>query len=122
MMCIIYVPAIALAHGHHHHRHHCGDCHEALRTISGTVAEVNQSAGGSLEATLNTATGVWRIRLGDAEHLRSENLRLEPGDVITVTGSPVNSRGTSVLLAGEIRRGEQRVTVRASRGCGPCAY
>jgi hypothetical protein len=124
LICSIHLSAIALAHGpgRPHHRHHCGNCSETGRTLSGTITQLNETAGGNLEATLKTATGVWRVRLGAAERLRAEDVRLEPGDVITVTGFPVSSRGRSVLVAGEIRHGDQRIPVRDSSGCGPCAH
>jgi hypothetical protein len=130
------VPAVA----HHHGRHHIDDCCDrdhhywggaanpgwtsikpAPRTLDGTIAEIIylpavDSNGGMVEARLVSDTRSTLVRLAPVALLKKKGLVLREGDTISLTGYAVTSMEGELLVAVEIRKGEQRIALRDARG------
>ena len=92
-------------------------------TVRGTVQEVKQVTGGlgmrnatGTHVILETDQERIEIHLGPSSFIADRKLVLESGDVVEVIGSRVTIAGTDAILAREIRKGEQTVTLRDAQG------
>ena len=88
-------------------------------TISGTVQEVSHYICGPWAGTytiLSTPQGPVNAQLGPSEYLQQQNLRIQPGDQIQVTGSQLNIDGIEVLLARSVTGAGQTVALRNQQG------
>jgi hypothetical protein len=89
-------------------------------TLSGRVKSVViRAARGELPGehlTLATAQGTVDVQLGPPRSRVVEDYELRAGDEVQVTGSLINYRGGSVMLARQLKRGAQVMTVRSKRG------
>lgn len=90
-------------------------------TISGSVDEVQQMAArgrgmGGIHLTVDTATGKLPVHVGPAAFVSSKNVTFAKGDVLTVVGSKVTMGGQEVVLAREITKGDQVLTLRDAKG------
>jgi len=90
-------------------------------TLTGTVDEVKTmpssgKGGGGVHFMLNTGTGTMTVHVGPASFVSSKNFALAKGDTLTVVGSRVTMEGQAVLIAREIKKGEQVLTLRDAKG------
>lgn len=90
-------------------------------TISGKVAEVTQHAGRGHGGTgthvmLENSAGKVEVHLGPTSYLAAQNASYAKGDEITVTGSKVKLGGSDVIIAREVKRGDQVLTLRDAQG------
>jgi hypothetical protein len=90
-------------------------------TFTGTVDEVRTIPGpaggpGGLHLMVRTDAGVSEVHLGPVTFTRSKNFEFAEGDVISVTGSKVTVGGLDAVLAREITRGDDVLTLRDARG------
>jgi hypothetical protein len=127
----------ASAHGPcHDHHHGCPSCPQgvpgegpaaraydpdSVTTLHGTAAAVGVlptrgGRAGGLHVTL-ASEGVEReVHLGPTWFLEREGFRIAKGDLLDVTGSIVESDGTSFVVAREIRKGAGVLRLRDERG------
>lgn len=101
-------------------------------TVAGTVDEVQQIMGPAKSAVgqtrtcpsgwtgthliLKTDTGTMPVHVGPSAYLASKNFTLAKGDKLTVLGSKVQYQGSDLLIAKEITKGNEVLTLRNSRG------
>jgi len=99
-------------------------------TITGTVDEVQQITGmGAAGQTWNcprgwvgthlmlkTDTGTLAVHLGPSAYLASKNFSIAKSDKLTILGSKVQYQASNFLIAKEITKGNQVLTVRNSAG------
>ncbi len=90
-------------------------------TITGKVAEVLQHAGRGSGGTgthlmLETGAGKVEVHLGPTSYLAAQNASYAKGDEITVTGSRVKLGGSDVVIAREVKKGDQVLTLRDAQG------
>ena len=89
-------------------------------TISGrVVAVVTRPSSRSLPGehlTLQTPKGKVDVQLGPARARIAEEHMLREGDQVEVTGAMISRRGQNVLLARQLKRGTQVLTLRNRRG------
>ena len=90
-------------------------------TLSGTVEEVLTIPGpgkgpGGMHLMLRTEAGVSEVHVGPVTFISAQGFVVAAGDAITVTGSKVTVQGKEAILAREITRGEQSLTLRDDRG------
>lgn len=89
-------------------------------TVKGTVGEVKEVtspmgwAGEHL--TLKTENETLDVHLGPASFLAEKKFSLAKGDQIEVTGSKIKYEGTDALLAREVKKGDQTLTLRNAQG------
>ena len=88
--------------------------------ITGVVAESANVSGGKLlpgeHLTLLTRAGKLDVQLGPPRAPSAEELGLRAGDQIEVTGCVISYKGRPVLLARQVKRGNQVMTLRTQRG------
>jgi len=93
-------------------------------TISGTVDAVQtmqppgrgMGGGGGIHLVFNVSTGPIAVHVGPAAYVQSKSFTFEKGDALTVTGSKVTMNGEEVVIAREIVKGDQRLTLRDAKG------
>lgn len=92
-------------------------------TLRGTVQQVKQVTGGmgmrnatGTHVVLETDQETIEIHLGPSAFIADQKLVLQNGDAVEVIGSRVSIAGAAAILAREIRKGEQAVTLRDAQG------
>ena len=92
-------------------------------TIRGTVQEVKEvadtSRGGSATGThltLKTEKETLDVHLGPTAFLADQKMSLSRGDELEITGSRVKVAAKDAVIAREIRKGAQTVTLRDDKG------
>lgn len=99
-------------------------------TINGTVDEVQQITGaGATGGTwscphgwtgthlmLKTDAGMLPVHVGPSAYLASKNFSIAKGDKLTILGSKVQFQGSDFLIAKEITKGSEVLTLRNSAG------
>jgi hypothetical protein len=71
---------------------------------------------GGLHLVLSTASGPIDVHVGPAWFVSSKNVTFAKGDVLIVAGSSGAARGADMVIAREIRKGDQVLTLRDARG------
>jgi hypothetical protein len=96
---------------------------KTVETVEGTVASVEKAAspqgrgGQGVHLTLKTADNPGLgVRLGPAWYVDKQTLHIEANDAITVTGSRVTIGGKPVIIAAEIKKGADVLTLRDKNG------
>ena len=90
-------------------------------TVTGTVDVIKNLAspgrgGGGLHLVMSTASGPIEVRVGPASFVSSKGFTFAIGDALTVVGSKVTMAGQEVLIAREIKKGDQVLTLRDAKG------
>ena len=98
-------------------------------TVSGTVDEVRTMtpagggrgmamgmSGGGIHLTLSTASGPVDVHVGPASFVASKNVSFAKGDALTVVGASVTVENQSLVVAREIRKEGQVLTLRDQKG------
>ncbi len=96
-------------------------------TVKGTVQDVQtgmmQGAQGShmkgmggTHLVLKTDKGTLTVMVGPSSFLQQRNFALAKGDQIEVTGSKVKFAGSDAIIAREIKKGDQVLTLRDQKG------
>jgi hypothetical protein len=93
----------------------------SIEVVHGTIVEMGfhtprYMPGLGWHLTLRTADDTRTVHLGPDWFLRRQDFPLAAGDEITVTGSRVEFEGKPILIAGEVRRGEEVLELRDARG------
>lgn len=89
--------------------------------LEGKIVEISYlpgatPSGGMVEVRVVSGGGTTLVRLAPAGVLKQKQLVLREGDAVSITGYMVNGMEADLLVATEIRRGDQRVALRDSRG------
>lgn len=103
-------------------------------TVKGTVEEVQQLTGkpvpgpnetmwntcprgwSGTHLTLMTDQGTVTVHVGPTAYLARKNSSISKGDQLTITGSKVRYLGSDFLIAREITKGGQVLTLRDTKG------
>ena len=96
----------------------------AETTLTGTVADVvtttpagrGMGMGGGLHLTLDTSSGPMDVHVGPLSFVSSKNITFSKGDAVTVVGATLATSGQTVVVAREIRKGEQVLKLRDEKG------
>jgi hypothetical protein len=94
---------------------------KTVETVAGEVVAVERGtvpgAAGGVHVTLRTdAGGTLSVRLGPSTYVDRQTTKLGAGDRIEVKGSRVTIEGEPVLIAAEVRKGQQRLLLRDEAG------
>ena len=93
-----------------------------VETLSGTVIEVEHLAPRRRERLsrvhlrLKTDREMLTVQLGPESWLAQHNFNLAPGDFVTITGSRINRPRETFLIAGEVKKGNQVLSLRDENG------
>ena len=99
-------------------------------TINGIVDEVQQITGAAAtgqtwscprgwtgtHVMLKTEAGILPVHVGPSAYLASKNFSIAKGDKLTILGSKVQYQGSDFLIAKEITKGSEVLTLRNSAG------
>jgi hypothetical protein len=90
-------------------------------TFNGIVDEVQQipapaKGRGGLHLMVRSDAGMQEVHLGPAAYVASKHFELTKGEAIVVTGSRVKLGGQDVVIAREIKKGDQVLTLRNPKG------
>ena len=90
-------------------------------TLTGTIDSVKTMpsqgrGGGGLHLLLTATSGPIEVEVGPASFVASKNVTFAKGDAVTVVGSKVTMAGQTVVIAREIKKGDQVLTLRDAKG------
>jgi len=90
-------------------------------TLKGNVDEVKQiqsqgKGSGGLHFILGAEPTPIEVLVGPAWYVSSKNFAFAKGDAVTVTGSKMTMGGAEVVVAREIKKGEDVLTLRDANG------
>jgi hypothetical protein len=89
-------------------------------TVRGTVEQVSQVTHGQgwsgTHLTVQTDAGKLDIHLGPSRFLEAQKFTVSKGDQVEVIGSKVQYQGHDALIAREITKGDQKLTLRDAQG------
>lgn len=90
-------------------------------TVTGTVESVETMpspgrGGGGLHLKLTALSGPIEVHVGPSSFVASKKVTFAKGDALTVVGSKVTMAGQEVLIAREITKGDQVLTLRDAKG------
>jgi hypothetical protein len=90
-------------------------------TVTGTVDSLSNlpspaRGGGGLHLVLAAPTGAIEVHVGPASFVSSNKVTFTKGDALTVIGSKVTMAGKEVVIAREIKKGDQVLTLRDTKG------
>ncbi len=90
-------------------------------TVNGTVDEVKHlpspgRGGGGVHLVLNAPSGPIDVHVGPAWFAAEKGFAFARGDALTVLGSKVTMGGADVLIARQITKGDQVLTLRDAQG------
>lgn len=95
-------------------------------TLKGTVLEVKEHeckdgqcammGGKGLHLMVKTGKGTHEAHLGPASYTAGQKFSFAKGDEVEVTGSMVKHEGVDALLAREVKKGGQTLTLRDAKG------
>lgn len=93
----------------------------AVETIEGKVTAVNMIEGrtdgvSGVVLMVTTAKRTIPVHLGPGWYLEQQEQQLQQGNTIRVTGSRINYRGTSIIVAATVIRGEMILQLRDKNG------
>jgi hypothetical protein len=90
-------------------------------TVSGVVAETREffcpvSDDQGLHLVLRTDQGELFVHVGPARFLRAQELKINPGDTLSIIGTRVRYQDQNAFLAREITRGNEVMILRDHQG------
>jgi hypothetical protein len=92
---------------------------KTVTTVQGDVDSVTTDAGRRGQGvflTLATGSEKLQVVVGPSFYLDQQPLKLAQGDKIEVKGSRTTRRGQTLIIAQEIRKGDQVLTLRDAEG------
>ena len=94
---------------------------KTVETITGEVISVdsfssNRGMSQGIHLQVKTGNETLDIHLGPSWYLQNQDLKIQPQDTITVTGSRVNSFGQPSIIAGQVTKDNQTVKLRDDNG------
>jgi len=89
-------------------------------TVQGTVEDVKQFTGsrgwGGTHLTLRTDKETLDVHLGPSNFLEAKKFTVSKGDRVEVLGSKVQFQGHDALIARQVTKGDQKLTLRNAQG------
>lgn len=94
---------------------------KSVDTVSGEVVNVdqivpNKGMSRGVHLVLKTDKETLSVHLGPAWYLENQDVKLEKKDRIEVTGSRITFGGKPAIIASEVRKGDEVLTLRDKAG------
>lgn len=91
---------------------------KTVETIQGEVTQVQQMQGmaAGVHLQVKTAKETVMVVLGPASYLEQQKMKLAVGDKVEIKGSRVQHPQMALLIAGELKKGDQVVKLRDDQG------
>jgi hypothetical protein len=94
---------------------------QSVETLAGEVVSLDHvtpmhgmSAG--VHLALRTDKETIAVHLGPSWYIENQDVKIEPGDKVEVKGSRVTQSGSAVLIAAELKKGDEVLTLRDPSG------
>jgi hypothetical protein len=89
--------------------------------VTGEVAKVDsiipmRGMSGGVHVALKTEQGEVSVHLGPQWYLENQDVKIEPGDRVEITGSRVTVQGKPAIIAAEVRKGDEVLQLRDAAG------
>jgi hypothetical protein len=88
---------------------------DSVETVTGAGARGRGAAGG-MHLVLKTVAGTLQVHVGPTAYLAEKGIVLAKGDAVEILGSRVTIGGEPVLIARQIKKGDQTWTLRDPSG------
>jgi hypothetical protein len=94
---------------------------QTVETISGEVVSIDKitpmkGMGYGLHAVVKTDKETISVHLGPGWYLENQDVKIEPKDKIEVKGSRITFEGKPALIAAEVKKGDEVLTLRDAQG------
>lgn len=94
---------------------------KTVETVSGEVANVDRivprkGMSNGMHLALKTDKETLSVHLGPAWYLENQDVKIEKGDRIEVTGARITFAGRPAIIASELRKGNEVLTLRDKDG------
>jgi hypothetical protein len=91
---------------------------QTVETVSGEVTQVQEMAGraGGMHLQLKTAKETLTVLLGPSSYLQQQKVKIAVGDKLEIKGSRGQRPQTAMLIAAELKKGNQVVKLRDENG------
>ena len=94
---------------------------QTVETINGEVVSVDKlmpmkGMNYGVHLTLRTDKETISVHLGPAWYIENQDIKIAPGDKIRVKGSRVTFEGKPALIAAEVKKGDEVLTLRDANG------
>lgn len=94
---------------------------QAVETINGEVLSVDQikpmeGMHYGIHLAVKTATETIEVHLGPGWYIENQEVKIEHNDTVEVRGSRIIYQGKPALIAAEVKKGEQVLTLREANG------
>jgi hypothetical protein len=91
---------------------------QTVETVTGEVTQVQQMQGraGGVHLQLKTAKETLMVILGPASYLEQQKVKIAVGDKLEIKGSRMQHPQMAMLIAGELKKGDQVIKLRDDQG------
>ncbi len=94
---------------------------KAVETVKGEVVAVGpvmpmKGMGGGIHVSLKTEKETLSVHLGPSWFIENQDFKIEPKDTLEVKGSRVTMGGKPALIAAEVKKGDETLTLRDDNG------
>jgi hypothetical protein len=95
---------------------------KTVETLSGEVTAVEKFSPGrggppqGLRLLVKFPQETLLVILGPIAYVEQQNVKFEPGDRVEVKGSKMTVRGKPIIVAGEVKKGDQVLKMRNAQG------
>ena len=94
---------------------------KTVETITGEVTKVDRitpmrGMSGGVHLVVKTDKGDVSVHLGPQWYLENQDVKIEPKDTVEITGSRVTLQGQPVLIAAEVKKGDEVLKLRDEAG------
>ncbi|HYA28323.1 MAG TPA: DNA-binding protein [Acidobacteriota bacterium] len=94
---------------------------KTIETISGEVTKVDQitpgkGMSGGVHMLVKTDKETLSVHLGPSWYLENQDVKIEPKDKVEVKGSRITFAGKPALIASEVKKGNDVLTLRDESG------
>lgn len=94
---------------------------EAVETFTGSVEKVNKITWGNgrqygVHLKVKTDKGSTDVHLGQNWYIDNQDIRIIPGDKVDIKGSRITFKGKPVIIASEVKKGDEVLQLRDENG------
>ena len=94
---------------------------KTVKTVSGEVVKVDvftpaKGMSGGVHLVLKTNKEEISVHLGPLWYIENQDIKIEPKDKISVTGSGITFEGKPAIIAAEIKKGGELLKLRDEKG------
>jgi len=94
---------------------------KTIETIVGTVEKVDKMTPGKgmsygVHLIMKTEKETIDVHLGPGWYIENQDVKLTPGDKVEIKGSRITFQGKPVIIAAEVKKGEETLKLRDESG------